>query len=208
MDAHVGIVGYRMGNIASLRNALVAIGARNFVAESSEQLREATHIILPGVGAFPKAMENLRALGFEGALRALALDEGRPMLGVCLGMQILASVGEEHGVSEGLGLIPGRVALLRPEPRLRVPHIGWNDTTAVRDNPLLGPEGAAGCFYYVHSYRFEPESPDDVIMGCDYGGRFAAGVRRRNVFGVQFHPEKSHDAGLGLLRAFLQVPPC
>jgi glutamine amidotransferase len=203
MKRVVGIVGYRMGNIASLLNAFSAIGVEAFVADAPAQLSEATHLVLPGVGAFPTGMEHLRALGFEPILRRLVLEEGRPLLGVCLGMQLLASVGEEHRVCEGLGLIPGRVTRLDAKG-LRLPHIGWNDTVSVRDNALLGPAGATECFYYVHSFHLVPDDPQDAILTCDYGQTFIASVARRTIFGVQFHPEKSHAAGLAVLKRFTQ----
>jgi glutamine amidotransferase len=202
----VGIVGYRMGNIMSLRNALSVIGVESFVADTPAELDAASHVILPGVGAFPMAMANLRGLGFEPALLRLSRDRRQPLLGICLGMQILASVGEEHEECRGLDLVPGRVTMLQPSGDLRVPHIGWNDTVAVRDNGLVGDTGARKCFYYVHSFHFVPTYAEDTILTCDYGGPFVAGVRRDNVWGVQFHPEKSHAAGLDLLRRFVSVP--
>jgi glutamine amidotransferase len=207
MTPRIGIVGYRMGNITSLRNALVAIGADVFVAEEPARLRDATHVILPGVGAFPKGMEQLHTLGFTPELRRLALEERRPTLGICLGMQLLASVGEEHRICAGLGFIRGRVTLLKM-PGLRVPHIGWNDTVSRRASVLSGPAGAADTFYYVHSYQLVLDDPADEVLGCTYGDDFVAGVECQNIFGVQFHPEKSHAAGLALLKRFTEVPAC
>ena len=205
MATRVGIVGYRMGNIMSLRNALASIGVESFVAETPDALEPATHIILPGVGAFPTAMANLRTLGFESTLLRLARQEHRPLLGICLGMQILATVGEEHEECRGLDLVPGRVTLLRPNG-LRVPHIGWNDTVASVDSALSGPAGTTSCYYFVHSYHLVPVRDADTILTCDYGGRFVAGVRNENVWGVQFHPEKSHRAGVALLKRFVDAP--
>jgi glutamine amidotransferase len=207
MKPNVGIVGYRMGNISCVRNAFLALGADVFVAGAPEQLRAASHIILPGVGAFPMGMDNLRSLGFEQELRQLVLEEKRPLLGICLGMQLLASVGEEHRVCTGLGFIPGRVTLLKPG-ELRIPHIGWNDTVSARRSVLLGEPGTTDCFYYVHSFHFVPENPADRTLTCDYGQPFVSGVERGNVFGVQFHPEKSHGNGLKLLRRFTEMSPC
>ncbi len=204
MKPKVGIVDYRMGNIASLRNAFLAIEADVFVAQTPDQLLDATHIVLPGVGAFPKGMENLRMLGFEAALRRLVLAERRPFLGVCLGMQLLASLGEEHRICKGLGFIPGRVALLKA-PGLRIPHIGWNDTIAVRANNLVDLPGPGPCFYYVHSFHLIPEDPDVAVMECTYGLPFVAAVEHDNIFGVQFHPEKSHKPGLRLMTRFANV---
>ena len=204
MGTRIGLVGYGMGNIMSLINALKAIDAEVFVAETPRDLEAARHLILPGVGAFPKGMEQLRLLGFDDAIRRLVVEEGRPLLGVCLGMQLLASVGEEHRVCDGLGLIPGRVTRLKTDG-LRLPHVGWNDTVSHRENPLLSPPGTQEAFYYVHSFHFVPEQPEHVILTSSYGTEFAAGVQRENIFGVQFHPEKSHKGGLHLLRQFIAL---
>jgi glutamine amidotransferase len=197
----IGLVGYGMGNIMSLRNAFAAVGADPFVAETAAALTEASHLVLPGVGAFPRGMERLRSQGFDEALHRLVLEGGRPLLGICLGMQLLASEGEEHETTAGLGFIPGRVTRLAA-PGLRVPHVGWNDTRILRENHLLPAEADGACFYYVHSYGLTPERPEHAVLGCDYGQPFVAGVERDQVMGVQFHPEKSHGAGLALLRRF------
>ena len=200
----VAIVGYRMGNIASLRNAFVALGVDVHVAETPAELRAATHLVLPGVGAFPTGMEHLRALGFEAELRTLVEQEGRPLLGICLGMHLLASVGEEHRVCDGLGFLPGRVTRLGGRA-VRVPHIGWNDTRWTRPNALLAPPETGTCFYYVHSYHLVPDDANDGVMACDHGEPVVAGVQRGHVFGVQFHPEKSHGGGLKILKRFTEV---
>ncbi len=207
MKPRVGIVGYGMGNITSLRNAFVNIGVDVFVAKTPPQLGDATHIVLPGVGAFPRGMEQLRTLGFEAELRRLVLAEQRPCLGICLGMQLLASTGEEHRLCDGLGFIQGQVKLLTA-PGLRIPHIGWNDTYAKRDGLLSEADGKTACFYYVHSYHLIPDDPATVVMTCSYGQEFVAGVRSGNIFGVQFHPEKSHSTGLSVLRRFAEMPAC
>lgn len=200
----VGIVNYGMGNLMSLSNAFSAIGEDVFVAQAPQELLEATHIVLPGVGAFPKGMEQLRQLRFDETLRRLVLTEHRPLLGICLGMQLLASAGEEHRLTNGLGFLSGRVVRLQA-PDLRIPHIGWNDTFSLRDNPLLGPSGTTEIFYYIHSYHFIPENPADATMRCEYGQTFAAAVQQDNLFGVQFHPEKSHAGGLKILKRFTEV---
>lgn len=173
------------------------------IAGRPADLAAATHVVLPGVGAFPKGMQQLRTLGFEDALRDLASRAERKLLGVCLGMQLLAALGEEHELCGGLGFIPGRVVRLSP-PGLRIPHVGWNDTVSRREDSLLGSPGACACFYYVHSYHLVPEDEQDISMTCEYGQAFAAGVARQNIAGVQFHPEKSHAAGLNLLRRFVE----
>jgi glutamine amidotransferase len=203
MDPVVMVVGYRMGNITSLLNAFAAVGVDARVAERPEQIKRGSHLVLPGVGAFAKGMGNLRAFGFEPEVRKW-VEEGKPLLGVCVGMQLLATVGEEHGLTDGLGFVPGRAGVLRTAG-LRLPHIGWNDTTAVRESALLGPAGTVEFFYYVHSFRLEPDDPSTVILRTTYGEEFAAGVQRDNVLGLQFHPEKSHAAGLAMLRRFADL---
>ncbi len=197
----IGLIGYGMGNITSLRNAFAAVGADCFVAETPSALAEASHIVLPGVGAFPRGMERLRSFGFDQALPRLVLEGGRPLLGICLGMQLLASEGEEHVATAGLGLIPGRVVRLEARG-LRVPHVGWNDTRRAGESTLLPAEADGACFYYVHSYHFRPSRAEDAVMECDYGERFVAAVEHDQIMGVQFHPEKSHGAGLALLKRF------
>lgn len=199
----VAIVGYGMGNVTSLRNALEAVEANVAVAMAPEDLDGASHVILPGVGAFPKGMAQLHAGGFADALHDVARS-GRPLLGICLGMQLLATVGEEHVVTDGLGLVAGRVARIDRDG-LRVPHMGWNDTVAARDSVLLGESGKVDCYYFVHSYELRPDDPADISLVTEYGGDVVAGVERDNVLGVQFHPEKSHEAGLALLRRFVAL---
>ena len=203
MKPRIGIVGYRMGNITSLRNALVAIGADAFIAAGPEELREATHLVLPGVGAFPKGMEQLHTLGFTPELRRLVLDEHRPLLGICLGMQLLASRSTEFGEHEGLGLIPGSVDYLATDSTLRIPHVGWNDVAVRRADPIVADLGPEPTFYFVHSFEFHPSDPDAVTAVTDYGRDVTACVGSGRVFGVQFHPEKSGDDGLTLLRSFV-----
>lgn len=202
MEPVVMIVGYKMGNITSLLNAFSAVRIDARVAERPEDIAKGSHLVLPGVGAFAKGMANLRRHGFEDAVRGW-VEGGKPLLGVCVGMQLLATVGEEHGITEGLSLVPGRATVLRAAG-LRLPHIGWNDTRAVRESPLLSPAGAVEFFYYVHSYQLEPDDPSTVILRASYGEDFAAGVQRGNVFGLQFHPEKSQAAGLAMLRRFAE----
>lgn len=203
MDPVVMLVGYKMGNITSLLNAFVAVRVDARVAERPRDIAKGSHLVLPGVGAFAKGMGNLRALGFEPEVRRW-VKEGKPLLGVCVGMQLLATIGEEHGITDGLGFIPGRATVLRTAG-LRLPHIGWNDTVAVRASPLLSPAGAVEFFYYAHSFQLEPDDPSTAILRASYGEDFVAGVQRENVFGLQFHPEKSHAAGLAMLRRFADL---
>lgn len=202
MTASVAILGYGMGNVTSLLNAFSAIGADVRITASVDEIGRSSHLVIPGVGAFRKGMEKLAEAGLIETIHQWAMD-GRPLLGVCLGMQLLATVGEEHGVTAGLGLIDGSTTLLRTDG-LRIPHIGWNDAASTRDSGLLGPAGETRAFYFVHSFHLAATRPEDVSGVTEYGQPFAAAVERDNVCGVQFHPEKSHASGLEVLRRFIR----
>lgn len=205
----VGIVNYGMGNLGSVRRALHDLGAEAFIAEHPAALFEANRIVLPGVGAFGEGMARLRAGEWEPALRRLVGNEGKPMLGICLGMQMLASVGEEGGANEGLGLIEGRVRRLDALGcDLRLPHVGWNDVQFPTEDLLFAQIPARSDFYFVHSFALDVARPQDVIATTDYGVPVVAAVRSAHVFGTQFHPEKSSKAGRQLLRNFLEYAPC
>jgi glutamine amidotransferase len=199
----IAIVDYDMGNVRSVLNAFerVAPGAARLVAEPAGVLA-AERVVIPGVGAFRDAIAVLRERGLAQALRDVAAS-GRPVLGVCLGMQLLASRSFEFGEHTGLDLIPGSVERLRAEPGLRIPHVGWNDLEVRAPDALLAALGAEPTFYFVHSYEYRPDDPAAVTAVTDYGGPVTACVGAGNVFGVQFHPEKSGDDGLALLGAFV-----
>ena len=197
----IAVIDYGMGNLRSVLNALEAIGAEASLVATPEAAAEADRLILPGVGAFGDGMRNLRDRGFVEALPDL-LAGGRPLLGLCLGTQMLADASEEHGDHEGLGLVPGVVRRLRPADGLRVPHVGWNSVQPRNISTLLGDDTAEQTFYFVHSYHFIAESPEDVAGVSDYGAEVTAVVERGNVMGTQFHPEKSQRDGLALLRRF------
>ena len=197
----IGVVDYGMGNLRSVLNALEAVDAPARLVSTPAQAREAERLILPGVGAFGAAMERLDEQGFSEALPNL-VAAGRPLLGICLGMQLLAERSTEHGEHSGLGLVAGDVARIETDPSLRVPHVGWNDVNVVRDTRLLAGLPDAPTFYFVHSYVFETSDPSAVTATCDYGRPLTACVEGDGVFGAQFHPEKSQRDGLALLRNF------
>ncbi|MFH1573333.1 MAG: imidazole glycerol phosphate synthase subunit HisH [Acidobacteriota bacterium] len=204
MDAgETVIIDYGMGNLRSVENALRAVGGSPVIRRDPEFVRSAARCILPGVGAFGDAMANLRRSGMDRAIGDAARS-GTPVLGLCLGLQLLFSSSEEFGLHEGLGLIPGRVRRF-DLPGLRVPHVGWNQVESLQADPLLSgtPEGAY--FYFIHSYYVEPESDSDVLAWTDYGCRFCSIARRGSVWGAQFHPEKSQEAGRRLLQNFLSL---
>ena len=201
----IAVVDYGMGNLRSVLNALEAQGASAFVAREPGDLDSADAVILPGVGAFADGMRQLRERGWIPALEDVVRRDGTPFLGICLGMQLLAARGTEHGDHEGLGWLDGVVTRLpATEPGIRVPHIGWNDVE-VTGGALYDGFTQAPDFYFVHAYRFEP-ADDSVVTGwCTHGVRFAASVAQGNIHAVQFHPEKSQQAGMAVLRNFLQT---
>ncbi len=202
-DSTTVIIDYGMGNLRSVEKALAEVGGVPVISGNPETIRNGARLVLPGVGAFGDAMENLRRRGIEDALRA-AWKAQKPILGLCLGLQLLFAVSEEFGKHEGLGLIPGRVRRF-DEPGLRVPHVGWNQIESLRADPLLRGIAEESYFYFVHSYYVEPDDHCDAIAWTDYGHRFCSIARRGRVWGAQFHPEKSQDAGKQLLRNFLSI---
>ena len=199
----VVLVDYGMGNRRSVEKALEHVGARVARTDDAGALAAADAIVLPGVGAFPEAMRRLRALGLDEVLRERAAA-GVPLLGICLGMQLLFASSTEHEGAEGLGLLPGTVTRLEA-PGLKIPHIGWNTVTFERASALTHGLGGSAAFYHVHTYACRPEHESDVVGRGEYGERFVSIVERGNVMGAQFHPEKSSLDGLALLRNFAGV---
>ena len=198
------IIDYGMGNLRSVEKAVETVGGRAAISGDPDAIRNGARLILPGVGAFGDAMKNLRRNGLDAAIRE-AVHAGKPLLGLCLGLQLLFTRSEEFGSHEGLDLIPGNVRKFN-DPDLRVPHVGWNQIEGVQPNPLLRdiPEGSY--FYFVHSFYVEPARAGDVLRWTSYGRRFCSIACRDNVWGAQFHPEKSQDAGKRMLRNFLAIP--
>jgi len=197
----ITVVDMGLSNLGSVLHALARLGAPARATRDAADVRDADALVLPGVGAFGDGMRALREAALVDPIRAHA-QAGRPLLGICLGMQLLADRGSEHGTHAGLGLVPGRVERLSPRPASgqRVPNIGWCDvTSAGADGPV--PEDA--CLYFVHSYHLVPDDPADVAAWVDLMPPVAAAVRRGAVWGVQFHPEKSQDAGLAVLEGFV-----
>lgn len=199
------VIDYGMGNLGSVRRALEECGADVLVSDDPAALDDASWVVLPGVGAFPDGMRNLRERGWISSLNKTVLEDRIPLLGICLGMQLLADRGFEGEETPGLGYVPGEVRLLQCAPSFRVPHVGWNDVRATTGADVLKgiPDGAD--FYFVHSYHFAPLDPAHVAGVTDYDGEVVAAVQAGNVWGAQFHPEKSSKAGFQLLRNFLSV---
>jgi imidazole glycerol-phosphate synthase subunit HisH len=200
---HVAVLDYGMGNLRSVEKALERVGAEAEITSDPEGVGVADGVILPGVGAFPRAMQRVRELGLD-SLVGERLEAGVPVLGICLGLQLLFDASVENEGADGLGLMPGRVGPLSAEG-LKVPHIGWSPVRWDRPSPLT--EGLAGetPFYFVHSFTPRPASADDVLGTAVYGERFACAVERPPLYGVQFHPEKSSSAGLRLLANFTRI---
>lgn len=202
----VSIIDYGMGNLRSVENALDFLGVAYRLINHPSDVSSADKLILPGVGAFQQAISNLEQSGLAAATVSAA-KRGTPLLGICLGMQLLADSGEEHGFAAGLGLIRGTVKLLAPGPGLRIPHMGFNEVEQVQTNVLFDGIENGSHFYFAHSYYME--CSDGVVTGvATHGVPFAAAVANGNVFGTQFHPEKSQSHGLRLLRNFCDRMPC
>ena len=227
----VTIIDYGIGNLRSIEKAFEAVGADVRRTDRADVIAEAERVVLPGVGAFGACADEIRRRGLEGPIHD-AIEAGKPFLGVCVGMQLLFEESEEMGRHRGLGVLPGRIVRFagRPEPvlageldvgapltdvregaaaetdvqakGLKVPHMGWNTVSMERASPLLAGIEAGDHFYFVHSYHAAPERTSDVLAATDYGVPFPAIVGRNNVFGVQFHPEKSHRNGLRILKNF------
>lgn len=200
------VIDYGAGNLRSVLHALHHLGVENMkLAQSPEDLKGAQKIILPGVGAFGAGMNALREYGLIEPIKD-AVAKGVPYLGICLGMQFLFEESDEMGIHEGLGLLKGRVTRFPNRPSLKVPHMGWNKLEQLQPSPLLDNLPEERYVYFVHSYYCVAENSEDVIATVTYGDSFTVAVQRENIFGVQFHPEKSQGIGLALLANFLNLP--
>lgn len=197
----IGILNVGLGNLRSVENSVYQNGYDPLVVEDASAFDDLTHLIIPGVGNFGAAMPEIECRG----LRAPILEfvrSGRPLLGACLGMQLLMAVGEEGGIHEGLGLIDGRVVRMTPLPGFRVPHVGWNVVDVRRAHPVFDGIKSGRDFYFVHSYVVRCVNEDDVLGVTDHGGPITAVIGHKNVIGFQFHPEKSQINGLRLIENF------
>ncbi|MFZ2301364.1 MAG: imidazole glycerol phosphate synthase subunit HisH [Gallionella sp.] len=205
----VAIVNYGMGNLASVRRAFEDIGADAYIANHPDDLDKADRVVLPGVGAFAEGMRYLREGGWVEVLQDVVIRQRRPMMGICLGMQMLASVGHEGGLTGGLGFIPGEIKRLDMLGcKLRIPHVGWNEVEYKTSDALFREIPDLSDFYFVHSFVFESENDKHLMATTRYGCTFAAVVKKDNVYGCQFHPEKSSKAGRQLLKNFMVCAPC
>ncbi len=197
----IGIIDYGMGNLQSVRNAFEAIGAEVILVKNAQELEKATHVVLPGVGSFAEGMRQLEKLGLAKEIKAI--KGKKPFLGICLGMQLMASRGDEGGPTKGLDLLGGEVKRFDDTAGLRVPHIGWNDVSFKNPSQFFNKASEAD-YYFVHSYRFIVSHAENILATSRYGDDFAAivGNDTEKIYGVQFHPEKSHGGGLSLLKRF------
>lgn len=202
----VAIVDYGVGNLFSLKSSLSAIGAEVVVTDDKEILKNADQIILPGVGAFEDAANKLRKSGLDVVIKELA-NKGKPLMGICLGMQMLFDKSYEYGEHEGLGLIKGIVKPIKDEvsPEYKIPHIGWNSLKFKGEpSPIFSGINDGDCVYFVHSY-YATDCDESIIATAEYGAELTAAVADKNVFGCQFHPEKSGKIGLAILKAFVSL---
>lgn len=202
----VVIVDYKLGNLGSIYNMLRRLGASVVISDKSDEIRQAEKIILPGVGSFDGGMENLNRSGLRPLLEELVLEKRVPTLGVCLGMQLLTR-GSEEGTEPGLGWVSGRtVAFEKPanNPAIKIPHMGWNSIAVKRPDPILTGLTQAR-FYFVHAYHVKCDDPSNVLAHTEHGEQFVSVYRYGNIWGTQFHPEKSHRFGMKLLANFVEM---
>ena len=201
----IAIINYGIGNLDSVERAFRHVDAAAKIVTRPEELDAATHLVLPGVGAFDEAMENLHASGFAEVLERKVHAEHVPLLGICLGFQMLTKRSEE-GRAPGLGWIDAetkRFDFSGRDPAPKIPHLGWNDLDVRKDSPLLAGISHAACYYFAHSYCVSCDDPSAVLAATSYGYEFVSAVHRDNIFATQFHPEKSHNNGLQLIRNFV-----
>lgn len=198
------VIDYGMSNLGSIRRALEECGGDVYVSDNPDDLKKAERMILPGVGSFADGMANLNKMGWVDAIKQEVLHNKIPILGICLGMQLLAIRGFENGETDGLGLIQGEIVRLNNvDSNERIPHVGWNDVIQKKEHPLFESIINGADFYFVHSYHFVPLNSSDILAETPYCGSFISAVCRDNIIGVQFHPEKSVPSGFQLLKNFL-----
>ncbi|MHC0061526.1 imidazole glycerol phosphate synthase subunit HisH [Nostoc sp. UIC 10890] len=204
-QSKIAIIDYGMGNLRSVANAFASLNYPAFITKNPEDLSQASHIVLPGVGAFGDGIKNLQAAGWVNILEKEVIENGKPFLGICLGMQLLATAGTEYGYHKGLNWIPGTVKRLETnESCIRVPHIGWNDVHFLNKHCLYTGLGDFQVFYFVHSYVFYPEDTSRVCGVTYHGLEFVSSIQKGNIYATQFHPEKSQKAGLTVLKNFIE----
>ena len=200
----ISIIDYGMGNIKSIKNIFSRFNCDINIVSNYSDFKDSDAIVLPGVGAFGEAMRNLNALNIINDLKKVVIDKKVPTLGICLGMQLLADSSEENGYHEGLGFIPGQVKKINVSEKLHLPHVGWNSTTKKGSCSLFNDIANNSCFYYVHSFHYVCDKKFITAI-TDYENDIVAAIRYENIFGVQFHPERSQSNGLKLIKNFLNI---
>jgi len=202
----VAILDYGVGNLTSVQNAVARLSVPVHITSDPKEIAAASHLILPGVGSFGEGMKGLTERGLIPILQQEVMAKKKPILGVCLGMQLLATEGFEHGHYQGLNFIPGTVKQIdTSESQLRLPHIGWNDVRITGTHAIAKGFTQPPVFYFVHSYCFVPTDPSVIAGVCEYGTEIVAILQSGTICGAQFHPEKSHDDGLKIFQNFLQL---
>ncbi len=204
----IAIIDYNMGNLQSVLNAFRLLGEQVVTTQKKEDLEAAKAIVLPGVGSFKDGMQNLEKLGLVSILEEEVLNKRKPFLGICLGMQLLATTGTEYGNYKGLGWVKGVVDMIRPaDNSYKIPHMGWNSVDIKKHEGLFKDIEQGSVYYFVHSYSLQPDSSekDIVTSTCWHGQEIVASLEKDNIFGVQFHPEKSQGAGLKVLENFISL---
>jgi glutamine amidotransferase len=203
----IGVINYGSGNFASVMNALEHLELNVLPVEDSDAMSRATHLVLPGVGAFGTAMDRLNERSLVEPLIEEVVEKKTPFLGICVGMQVLADFGLEFERNPGLGFVSGITEEIGAAAHnLSVPHVGWNDVRFHKESPLFDGFDEETAFYFVHSYHLMPENSEDILGTSEYGDEVVAAVQRDNIYGVQFHPEKSQVAGLKVLKNFAEIP--
>ena len=203
MNSLIGVIDNRMGNIGSIQSAFNFLKQDVLVSTNPSDLKDCVAFVLPGVGAFPQAMKNLKESKFDKFLNHQVIEERRPFLGICLGMQLLASTSEEQAITDGLGWIDGKVIKMKEEKTYPVPHVGWNNIDVRKHKNLFNNIDENPTFYFDHSYHFIPDSKEVIVATTNYSSDVVSIIKKGNIFGTQFHPEKSQRNGLKLLRNFL-----
>ena len=202
-NINVVIVDYGVGNTHSVANAIASLNYKVRISQSHEALQKADVLILPGVGAFETAISNLKSAGLHHILNEIVIEKEKPILGICLGMQMMASYSEEKGCHEGLNWIPGAVVKLDQKDGISVPHVGWNTIRPIISDPMFTKADEQSHFYFDHSYYFKPDLKLNIAATVHYGQEITAAVQYKHICGVQFHPEKSQTNGLKLFRSFI-----
>jgi glutamine amidotransferase len=199
----VAIIKYGMGNVASVQKAIRKLGYNSIITSDYDQIQNADFIILPGVGSFCAGMENLQKLGLVDILTKEVVYNKKPFLGICLGMQLLATIGNEPNREKGLGWIDGEVIKIESQHQLRIPHLGWNNVSVENRNEFYNEFDGLD-YYFIHSYHFKANNEKDVVLSVQYDSKLVAALQKDNIYAMQFHPEKSQEAGMALLKKIIE----